>query len=176
MSHTRGQTICPLSPAPTVAALRHKIMAEFQFTFVCQKRFTDLEGADKIARFCEDCQKCVINFDRIEREACDEIIRIADAADLKLCVSATVLMRPSGPPCSELQAEGNENFGSVTREFSGLMVGGIKVKSSRRRRLKRLKGLSRLEAQGMIVDILTEQGSRAQSMLLPVFLDSETRG
>ena len=98
---------------------------DVQFTFICQKRFSELEGKDRVARFCSDCNRHVINLDRLEKRAREEILEIAALSGLKLCVSARAGEKSSGPSCSELPSRREEYFSSAAVDL--LCVGEVRA-------------------------------------------------
>ncbi len=69
-------------------------MAEVQFTFICEKRFDDLEGEDDLIRFCGGCQRRVLNLDRLDDDQQQTVLGVAASSPIYLCVAATVPLSP----------------------------------------------------------------------------------
>ena len=125
-------------------------MSEIEFTFVCQKQFSELGGKDDLARFCVDCKKHVINLDRLNSNARNEIFEVAAAARLNICVAAKQV---SSLPCSN--AAPDATFGSVKREIElpGYRVGEVSIP------YPSTKLMNREDAEDRIVTILSDAGS-----------------
>jgi hypothetical protein len=64
-------------------------MSSIKFSFVCRKTFDELKGDDQIKRFCDDCQKEVINFDALTQKQQQAYLTAAKNAGEQLCISIT---------------------------------------------------------------------------------------
>jgi hypothetical protein len=74
-------------------------MANIEFSFICVKKFDDLEGKDPIQRHCLTCNKKVINLDALTEAEQQELSDISTRGFMELCVSATVQKRIEADPC-----------------------------------------------------------------------------
>ncbi len=63
---------------------------DLQFAYVCQKKFTELQGTSNDKRHCADCNLDVVNLDPLHEHARLELFEAAAQTGQRLCVSATV--------------------------------------------------------------------------------------
>lgn len=75
-------------------------MKKIEFSFICDKKFDDLEGEDNRKRFCQDCHKDVFNLDVMSNAERKKLSDNAAKAGLSLCVSVTQRERVKARPCS----------------------------------------------------------------------------
>jgi hypothetical protein len=65
-------------------------MSRYEFIYVCDKKFEDLEGESERERFCASCHFQVLNFDAMTPAEQAEILQGAIQSGERLCASATV--------------------------------------------------------------------------------------
>lgn len=63
---------------------------DIKFSYVCRKKFEELEGDSSTVRFCNSCQLEVINIDSMDDVARLELFEKANDSEKRLCISATV--------------------------------------------------------------------------------------
>ncbi len=90
---------------------------DLRFAFVCQKKWSELQGSDPIFRFCPDCSRDIVNLDPMTPAAREKFFRDAQRIAMTPCVFATV-RDPSLKSCKEpLEDEESEDF---PRELGGM--------------------------------------------------------
>ncbi len=58
-------------------------MAEVQFTFICEKKFDDLEGESSLVGYCDGCQRRVLNLDLLDEDQQQTVLATAASTEEK---------------------------------------------------------------------------------------------
>lgn len=69
------------------------------FVFLCEKKFEELDGEDRVIRRCGSCDTDVYDLDAFDDAARDAFLLAADDAGMELCARLTV--RAEAPSCAK---------------------------------------------------------------------------
>jgi len=82
-------------------------MSRYEFIYLCDKNFDDLQGDDARQRFCPACEMNVVNFDAISDEEQSQLLQQSAQNGERLCAS-TRLENMDAAPCPSAANEKND--------------------------------------------------------------------
>jgi hypothetical protein len=86
-----------------------------RFAFICQRKWQELTGDDPVRRFCDSCDREIVNLDPLTDAEREKVFRDAIRTGTKPCVFATVPAE-NGTPCGNPRGTLLDAAGAATDE------------------------------------------------------------